>query len=137
MKSLNFSPGNFTNPADISRQVDNLAQNIDQVFRRLPVFFMPSLRPVRPIKLKVSAALSDLLFVDALSAPRTVVFPVAPQGVVSTIGIIATNLSSNDVTVVSGGKGVAVNNVTSFVLPVSNRLYLFMTDGASGWWSTG
>jgi hypothetical protein len=134
MKSVNFTPGNFTNPQDLSRQVDNLAQNVDLAFRRLSRFFQPILTPSRPVETKYSAAPNELVFVDAVTEDRMIVLPKTLAGISSIIGIVGINIGAHNVTLTSI-QG-SINGVDSFVLPISNRLTLLISDG-SGWWSTG
>ena len=124
---------NTKEPTELSRQLTQLEQNVDDAIRSTAKATLPVFTPTNRKTTTYTAAVGELVRVDTSAANVSIVLPVAtPQNAGQSI-LVARMSSSNTLTV--GSVSGLVNATASLALTAAVRLFVLVSDGV-GWWST-
>ncbi len=120
-------------PDALRRQLGTFEQNVGEAIRQLDARALPVFKPTRRDG-TYNVPLGEFSIVDTTAAAGVAYLPVStPQNGGRCVALMKTSASFTLTAAVTEG---TVSGATSEALSTAGKLYLFMSDGAGGWWRT-
>ena len=120
-------------PEALKRQLNALEENAGEAVRQLGAAILPVFKPTRR-EGTYNVPLGEFSIVDTTAAAGVAYLPVStPQNGGRCVALMKTSASFTLTAAVTEG---TVSGAASEALGTAGKLYLFMSDGAGGWWRT-